>query len=524
MTALDLDWRFLLPLRPDAPARRLLLLGGSPALADELARARIAEEVIVAPGPEAEIVASLAGARVRLSEAARKVAPGGILYHESAWPLRRDPIALAQRLGLTVVGLYWVQPRLLGPRTYVPLNIRSGLRWYLDNLRVDRGRLADAAARFVIALGPRRWSLLAPRLALVAVADGGAEPYVFARDALRPDLHGALSPLLLAHGDDLSRVVLFPFTRESHQPVAVVKLHRHRVPANEATDEHVVLERIREHLDPKLRATIPEPLATMPLAGRVATVETFLEGDWLLALWAGRRSQAELAADLEVACDWLADFQRQSAVERRPWSQGDAERWVGRAVAAYKEAFGATAAECRLFAQLEGQAHEAVGVALPVVWHHTDFSSLNIIRRERTIGVIDWENAAPGLPLDDLLYFVTRWLYRTFRAEGESSSERAVAAGTFRRLFFERRSGDANLDLARGAIARYVQALELDARLVPLLFANAWLSRAVGRVRRETSSSPATDVARAGNRYVTLVGIAADHAERLRRGGLPWLD
>jgi aminoglycoside phosphotransferase (APT) family kinase protein len=524
MTALDLDWRFLLPLSPDAPARRLLLLGGSPALADELARTDIAKEVVAEPAPEAEIVASLAGARVGLPEAARKVAPGGILYHESARPFRRDPIALAQRLGLTVAGVYWVQPRLLGPRTYVPLDIRSGLRWYLENLRVERGRLADATARLVIALGPRRWSLFAPHLALVAVADAGAEPSVFARDALQPELQGSVSPLLLAHGDELSRVVLFPFARESDRPVAVVKLHRRRLPANEASDEHVVLERIREHLDPRLRETIPEPLATIPLAGRPATVESFIEGDWLLALWAGRRSGAELAADLEVACNWLSDFHRQSVVERRPWSVADGERWVGRAVAAYEEAFGVNDAERGLFAQLEEQARAAVGATLPIVWHHTDFSSLNIVRRERTIGVFDWENAAPGLPLDDLLYFVTRWLYRTLQAEGESKSERAVAATKFRHLFFEKRSGDANLDLARGAIARYVEALELDARLVPLLFAQAWLSRAVGRLRRETSSGSVAEASRAGNRYVTLVEITAEHAERLRRGGLPWVD
>jgi aminoglycoside phosphotransferase (APT) family kinase protein len=197
---------------------------------------------------------------------------------------------------------------------------------------------------------------------------------------------------------------------------------------------------------------------------------------------------------------------------------------VGQAVAAYEEAFGATDPERELFAQLEGQSQRAAGASLPVVWHHTDFSSLNIIRRQGTIGVIDWENAAPGLPLDDLLYFVTRWLYRTLRAEGESPSERAVAAETFRRLFFEKHAYDPDLEVARRAIARYVDALELDARLVPLLFAHAWLSRAVGRVRRDTDSAPAADAPREGNRYVTLVEIAANHADRLRRGGLPWLD
>jgi aminoglycoside phosphotransferase (APT) family kinase protein len=259
-------------------------------------------------------------------------------------------------------------------------------------------------------------------------------------------------------------------------------------------------------------------LGTVRAAGLPATVESFLGGEWLLARWARRLPLTELVQDLELAAEWLAQFHAQSLLELRPWREEDVERWIDSPLAAYADVFGTTEAEKQLFAQLRRQAREALGLPLPVVWQHWDFSSLNIFRSTRAIGVIDWEDAVPGLPIDDLLYFVTRWLYRTRNAEDESAAARAIAAEAFRQLFFDEQLREPALEAARSAIRSYARSLQLESGIVPLLFAHAWIARAVGRFRHRTAVGTAPAEARDGNRYVTLVGITAEHAEQLARG------
>jgi hypothetical protein len=180
---------------------------------------------------------------------------------------------------------------------------------------------------------------------------------------------------------------------------------------------------------------------------------------------------------------------------------------------------------------VRGGARGLVGRSLPIVWQHGDFSSLNVFRRGGSIHVVDWEAAVPGLPLDDLLYFVTRWLYHVRDAAiEETAAARARAAVAFRQLFLEPDHRDPAVDAARAAIDRYVRTLEIDPRFLPLLLLHPWLRRAAGRFvrqatpgwnqtevgRRERRRSLATHPSnpREGNRYVAQVGILAER-ERL---------
>jgi hypothetical protein len=530
---MDHDWRFLLPPPAEGRFRRVLLFGARAGAAEELESIGLAREVLVERRPPADAVVCLDGAGIDVAEAAALLETSGVLYYEAGRRLRpavrlapARAVASARKLGLGVSGIYWVQPGFAGPRTYVPLDVRGAVRWYAHNLRLTpTPAVLDAARRLTSTFDGGRFLQLAPRIAFVAAKGARQEtrPSILAAEG-SPDalLMPGLRPILLAHGDDRSRVVLLPFGSDATNPAAVVKVHRRPAAAESVSDECVTLAAVRTGMGAELQATVPEPLGRIRAEGLVATVESVLGGEWLLARWSRRLSLAELIEDLELVVDWLVEFHAQSLLEVRSWSELDVESRINGPLTAYEDVFGTTEAEKQLFAQLRRQAREALGVPVPVVWQHSDFSNLNIFRNDRTIGVIDWEGAAPGLPIDDLLYFVTRWLYRTRDAEDESAGAREIAAQLFRQLFFDEDRREPALEAARSAIRRYVRSLQLENRILPLLFAHAWVARAGGRYRHQAGVGGAPAGARDGNRYVTLVELTAVHAEHLTRSDFLW--
>jgi aminoglycoside phosphotransferase (APT) family kinase protein len=369
---------------------------------------------------------------------------------------------------------------------------------------------------------------LAPHVAVVAVAGVRRDRSRFALasrelpEALRQH---ELTPLVLVHGDERSRVVALPFASSARQPLAVVKFYR-QPPADAAADEQAVLEAIRQRVGERLRATIPQPLGVLRTGSVVATAETFLPGEWLHARWQRRNLPlSDLREDLELVAEWLTDFHLESRVETRRWTENDVERWLEHPLTGYERAFGPTEAESRLFTEARRRARDVRGVPIPVVWQHRDFSSLNILRTGGSIHVVDWEGASLGPPLDDLLYFATRWLHRA------RHSTRADAALAFRQLLLDPRYRDPAVDAVRGVISRYARALDIDGRLLPLLLLEPWLRRALGRLGRQgTPRWPAPSGKRGagrvpqaaagadprlGNRYVEYVEALAEAPEAL---------
>jgi aminoglycoside phosphotransferase (APT) family kinase protein len=542
---LDVDWRFLLPLPPAGSFRKLLLLGGGASVAKRVRATGLAQEVELSPSPgSADAVVCLHGAAVSLRAAASFLAPGGVLCYEHLRrrfpPLHRSLDGLSRSLtgaGLTPHGIYWVHPRFSGLRTYFPLEARHAVRWYARSLSGASSAGAGAAswaARKATRLDPGRLGRFVPRLVVVAVA-GDAErsglplPRVdLPQDLRRPDLY----PLLLVHGDERSRVVMLPFAPDSPEPIAVVKIQRRPPPVDAASRDQQTLGAIRPRLTPELQATIPEPLGAVRGTGFSAAIESFLAGEWLHARWQRSLRLGELVEDLELARDWLTEFHAQSRVELRPWGESEREEWVERPLAAYEETFGVTAAESALFAQTRRIARELLGLPLPIVWQHGDFSSLNVLRSGSTISVLDWESAAPGLPLEDLLYFVTRWLLRA-RSSATNGKRWSAAAATdpFRQFFLDLDSREPDVGAARAAIAAYVDRLGLDRRFLPVLLVRPWVVRAVGRHERQASAARLEGPARRGtgaltrhadparpregNRYVTYVDMLAEQPELL---------
>ena len=527
---LDLDWRFLLPLSSRGRFRHLLLLGAPVGAAEQLEALGVAEEVAVKPGErQPDAVVCLRCARHGIREVAAAMPRGAAVYYEIDGPnaarfttSRRS----LRRLGFSSSALYLVHPNFEGARSYVPLDVEHALGWYLSSLGTASTVTSAAlghGARLVGRLSPAIPATLSPRLALVAVAgqDRDACPAAIELAEL-PRNYGEphLRPLMLVHGDERSRVVMLPFGSASHQPLAVMKIDRRPPAEGRREAEYAALENLRLRLSPELRETVPQPLAIVRDGPLAATVESFLRGEWLHARWA-RRSLAlpELMDDLDAVAAWLSEFHAQSRLEVRAWGENEVEHWVEQPIAEYEQAFGATAAESRLFANARVHARDATGLRLPVVWQHWDLSSLNILRHDGVVNVVDWEAASPGVPLDDLLYFVTRWLDRARAGRDRRNSDTGYGAActALRQLFLEPRYHDPVVDAARNTIDRYMCRIELDRRFLPLLLLHAWVRRATGRLARHEAVPGSTERPRQRNRYVAYIGVLAEHTDRLFR-------
>lgn len=523
------DWRFLLPPPPPGGFAHLALLGGPDGLAARLSEIGLARRISRAlPGDRtADAVVALHDAHVPLTAAAASLAPGGALYFEID---RRRPTHLANTpararrallaAGLWPTGCYWAAPAFERCKRYLPLDEPGALRWYMGTLYAagtPLHRLIGLAMRALASGAGGRFAALAPCFAITAVngADAGA-PSVLGHPQLRGLLPpGPLRPAVLTSGqDEGSRAVLLPFAAGADRPSAVVKLATVSGFNANTEREQAALASIRARLDDRLRPSIPEPLGQLRYGDLAVGVESCAAGPTLVAS-SGRwgAPAARKIADLRAVAGWLAEFHRQTEVERPAWGAELAARWVEQPLDDYARRFGLAGAEPRLFAAARARAGQLAGAALPIALLHNDLGPWNIYRAGARLTVIDWEMGAEADPnrygpgLCDLVYFVTHWSYVARHRYGEA----AELAG-----FAELVAGpppDAPLRAARLALAEYMDALAIDARFQPLLLAYTWVHRALDRAERQSALGGAA--ARAGNRYVQYVGILAEHTETL---------
>ncbi len=520
------DWRFLLPgARP--PIERLVLLGGSPALAEWLLSSGIAKRVLTEldGGDMADAVVILDGVDVSPERVAAGLRPNASLYWEiergaRCWFARSPSKVLAslRRAGLAPRELFWVRPSFRRAQAYIPLERREALRWYWNSVFVPTGRrerLVAAAARMLDRLpGPA----LSPLITSFAVtASAGGEPKAasfFAGAALGTESHGeAWRPLLLTAGaNELDRVILLAFEDGAPAPAAIFKCGRAAEWNDRTENEQQALRTIRPLLAPAMQATLPQPLGTFAWGDVTVGVETFLPGRSLSASMARRRSDpGALIEDLDLATTWLAEFHRQTQVARPTWNAEEESRWLGTALSRYDSAFGTSSSEAALFSKLRERSRSLAGLSLPIVWQHNSFGPWNLVRMGASLGVFDWEGAAVGLPLFDLLYFILQWGMRALPPRDDADRRRL-----FRELFGGASARNPIGSAANDVVDRYLATLQIDRGFGPILLVLLWVGHALGRYEAVRKSSPVQgSEARRGNQYVSLVETLAESSERL---------
>ena len=517
---------------------------------------------------EVDAIALLHDAPLTVDDVLPCLQSGGVLYveinrlHAQQWMM--TPARLQQKLrqaGFSTPNRYWAAPNFDHCSRYLPLNVPRILDWYFAKLYVAGTPRHALIRRFIGAIsrrGTAHFARVLPYYCVTAVATGAdtdadtAHPPVgvlasAAQQNILP--HADLHPVVLTSGfDEGSRAIVIPFDRryDPHgrqydneqndndqnsqadkgrgEPTVVLKVAT-RADFNRNTEqEQRVLAAARDAVDPTLRPTIPQPLGLFHYDALVVGAERYAPGP-ALAVSSGRwrATLAQQTADLTCVARWITHFHQQTASPRILWDEAAILHWWDQTRAAYACAFMPTHTEQRLFHLARDYAQTLKGLSLPLVWVHDDLGPWNLYRDRRgpqhaatafTVG--DWEFGRQwpaerfGLPLCDLLYFVTYWLHVAQHIEG-----RAAELDQLHALFVARHVADPHIRAAWRAIEGYLAALEIDERFVPLLLLYLWMEQAVHQHGRKAAlGTPPTNLRHSLGSVQYLNALAA-HPEGL---------
>lgn len=521
------DWRFLLPNPEGTSWEHLVLLGGSPALARLIAESGIARRVTTEiPGERcADAVVLLGPGAGSLERAVACLRPGGALYAEMrGWRFpwtRRSPSGVARSLrslGLEQVRTYEVRPSLARREAYLPLEGAGPASWYAENVPSEknpRRRLAGSWRRLAARLRPRPWPHPGADWAVTAVAgDEATPPSLLGHPGLPDHLRSSGNRLLVLTGgnsqDAYRRVVLLPFGPEAAQPDLVIKLWRSPDRNDSSANEQSTLgaiQSIRGGEPP----SVPSPLGAFRWGPLSVGVESYCPGrSFSIAnsRWgSSRRRKIEV---LENVLAGLAEFSGRTVIRREPWGAGKTSARVEEVLRSYEEDLLTTPAEGRLFAAVRARSESLRGSSVPIVWSHPDLGPSNVLVRSNGVTLIDWATAAPGLPLQDVLYFVLISCLDICAARNEKAR-----MGIFRRLFLESDPGDRMAGVAQEGFERCLGSMGADRRFFPVLLVLLWAGRSVARLERSRAVARGEEeiTPKAGNPYpgyVRALGESSD--------------
>jgi hypothetical protein len=253
-----------------------------------------------------------------------------------------------------------------------------------------------------------------------------------------------------------------------------------RNPADEPLleQEHELLSRLAG--SQSFRSHVCAPAFLARIGGRTVFCERAASGRPMSAgrlPWSARR----FAHELGVACDVAIALGRASAVDA---DAAEIERVALDPLARFwRDAGGDPDAIAPLFASLRA----ALGARSHTFVVHGDFIPKNLlVGAAGECVVVDWETAETrGLPLLDLIYFITRCAYL-----GSIAPARRKAAAV--RAFYASRGAHALV--ARDALHRYCGALGLTPALIEPTFRLHFLYKAMLKARTTSLDNPVTQL------------------------------
>lgn len=518
------DWRFLLAKPKRQSFEHFLLLGGSEFLGRSLIESGTADRVThtIPSDNSVDAAAILDGAQVQLEQVANCLKSGATVYYECLRPMRslvRSGIGSMRSYwsayGLALTGIYWVLPGFWDAKRYIALDLPNAVEWYLNTFYIAAGpvdRLLEICLRLFARHHSERLVPFARSLALTAVKEPGRGRQFAVMENIPETQDKDLRSILLTSGqDESSRLVILPFVDSNPEPVAAVKISTHPRFNGMTRLEQDNLAALRRTLDGALHDSVPEPWSIDCCDGNVVAVQSYMRGR---SLWVScgrwQLTQARARLDLQMAANWLARFHRRVQFETIRWNQAAIGNWLEPRLEEYAALFELSPAEERLWTQMRDRARALTGKALPCVWQHNDFGLWNLYRYGDSLAVIDWESSHPGLPLCDLIYLVTHWIFIVRRYHTPPDELRGISE-----LCTARSQSPSHARFAHQVIADYLQALEIDAGFLPILHVYNWVDRAIDRVhRQEQLGNPEFD-RREGNRFVAYVETLAKEEAHL---------
>jgi hypothetical protein len=414
-----------------------------PDLAGSTVSLRAADARFVLPGPVTRAVVSdtlprwrdalrAAGYEVKdLSDPWTGTLPGIDLVVAPLGPATTDPALDSQQCLLTGWvpsgplrrrGLHTIRYLALagssGPRVLVPLNHRAAVRYLLTSWSRPRSRMARLRNRLVSAAV--RFRVPVDRVVrgsvLTAAVRRTGQPLVLARAATDGAPLDGEWILVLGDGDDLQRAVFHVFATDSQVPVWAVKLSRvsgYSLPF----DRDEVGLHLAAEAGPLTAAHAPRLIGRCVVESLHVSVETAAVGRPMHEFLISASPAQHKRQLVEAVAAWTLALGRESRSDPVTLA---AER------VRLRELATATPGQPGLAGRLVDDLGPTAGVL-----QHNDLGCWNVVVDGDDFTVLDWESArGPGLPLWDLVYFLTDALLRL-----ESGYDRSSVTDRVVRLF-----------------------------------------------------------------------------------------
>lgn len=289
-----------------------------------------------------------------------------------------------------------------GPRLLVPFRHGNALRYLIGagaRPRSATARIRSGGVLASAAAGVPIWRLGRLVESVTVAARRPAPPYPLDVDPLGNPAQWALG---LGAGDDLQRAVFQVFAPGARAPGRVVKVARVRG-YRHAFDLDEAGLRMAAEAGPVTAAHTPALLARAECGGLQVAVESAAVGRPLHEILAGPGRDADKHRLIDAIAGWILELGRESA---QPGPALESERLRLRALGSGEHPL--------LDVDQLGALVDRVPITVPGVLQHNDLGSWNIVAGlpDRFV-VVDWESARrPGLPLWDLVYFLTDSLLR----------------------------------------------------------------------------------------------------------------
>jgi hypothetical protein len=454
-----LDWRFLLPR---ATFRRAVLFGSTPALRDHAVRIGLATVVDDATdgSPPDLILMSPDDDFAYLDD----LAPDGVVCIQVDRRRARllTPDRLAKQLhevGLHPSGTWAVRPGLERAESYVPLDQAQPLPWYLQTqyrAMTVAQRVAVAGVKAFVGRDGRRFAPIAPFYVMVAT-----KPAALVNTG---DDDG--STIVLTDSGDRATCLWFP--PGDTAPRVVTKIPKSEAFVERTRREQLAMVDLHRRLPEDIAEALPTPLGLSPWGEVTASRESVVPGvSFATRCRRGRRHIDNARRDLLAASDWLARFHIATRNDEM-----DVACEVVDLCDQYLARFG-----CPGSGMID--VIRAAAPHLPPirsVIRHPDFNVWNLVRDGNRIHVIDWEGAAPGPPLCDLVQFTVHWHECATRRRPHMPDEDGL------RVLLAERSHAAWADAAVADVFnRYMSRLGIADEWFDVLAVTAWVERALRR-------------------------------------------
>jgi hypothetical protein len=221
-------------------------------------------------------------------------------------------------------------------------------------------------------------------------------------ERLRPGAPPPVSALVAGVDRSAAAKVTLVFFDRAGDLAAVAKVSRTAASEPALARERETVAELWARRVPSVLARVAEPLLLERVDGRLVLVQAPMGGRPMSAAYytpGHVADQALVAEDFALAGAWLLGFQRETATGPGLLDEALMERWVTRAISAYRAEVGWDATEERLFGEVLTRAKALLGLPLPAVAVHGDYWMGNLlVDRDGLAGVIDWERGQPSGP------------------------------------------------------------------------------------------------------------------------------